>query len=115
MKLIFVQFVLLYLVFCNVDALSKCAESNKSGIFARAVEKDAELLPFKEELGEILDAFQDGNTERVEELFKSLENVTIAEPEDSPHTNYAGKIIKYVVSVIQTVFLFQENVLICKG
>lgn len=105
MKLICVQFVVLYLVFSKTNALPKCAESNKSGIFVRAVEKDAEQLPFKEELGEIFDAFQDGNTERVEELFKSLENVTIAEPEDSPNTNNAGKIIKYVVSVIQKVFL----------
>lgn len=99
MKSIITQFALLYLVFYNVDALPQCAELNKPGTILRAPEIDTGVLSLQNELEDIFDAFHNGDTEHMEELFKILENRTISEPEYAPTpTDYAGKVIKYVVN-----------------
>lgn len=99
MKSIIIQFALLYLVFHKVDALPKCAELNKPGTILRAPEIDTGDLSLQNELEDIFDAFHNGDSEHMEELFKILQNRTISAPEYAPTpTDYAGKIIKYVVS-----------------
>lgn len=114
MKSIAIQFAFVCLLF-SVEARRKCAELEKSETLARSVVNNAEALPFQKEIENIFDAFNNNDDERVEELFKSLENEVdtepnevVTEPQDAP-TNFGKKVIKYVVS-----FFFERSFYLTK-
>lgn len=91
--------ILLLLIISSANGeikLRRCGEFDNSETVAQVMKKNSEPMPFQHELEEILDSYKSNNNERMEELFTSLENQTIAELDDQP-MNYSGKIIKYVV------------------
>lgn len=91
--------ILLFLIISSANGdikLRRCGEFDNSETVAQIMKKNSEPMPFQHELEEILDFYKNNNNERMEELFTSLENQTLAEIDDQPII-YGGKIIKYVV------------------
>lgn len=96
-----IRFVVLFLFLYNsVEAkLSECGEFDPNGVVARKIDEYSEELPFQDELEEVFEAFEKNDDERMEEAFKSLENVEIDEDEAE---NYGVDLVKFVVRTISS-------------
>lgn len=98
-----IQFTLLLLLICSTNEaikLRECGEFDQSDIVTRILERNSKPMPFQDELGDIFDAFNSNNTERMGELFKLLENKSFVDFDDEPPTGFAENIIKYVVCTV---------------
>ncbi|XP_055311059.1 lipase 3-like isoform X2 [Sitodiplosis mosellana] len=94
-----VRFVVLFLfLYSGVEAkFRECGEFDPNGIVARTIKEDLKVLPFQDELKKIFDAFDKNDNERMEEAYKSLENIEINDVED-----YAADVIKFVPDRIKS-------------
>lgn len=105
MQSIAVQIILLLVFFNSAQAtqLRKCGEFDQNTINNLYADDSKPPIRYQNQFADILEAFDNNDTDRVEELFKSLEIETMADLDfdDEPTgPSYTGNVIKYVVCLV---------------
>lgn len=102
MQSIEVRIVFLFLFLSCVSALRNCGELEKNDLIRHILEEDSKPLPYQNKIDQLFDAFDENDSQRMEEIYHYLANTTIYDLDDSDsmvNSEYAG--IKYVVSFFQ--------------